>query len=196
MIYDDTLADFRRAIRNWIIFAAGHDRVFYAMTNFTRPKTQYLTYRIENITPDEFASYNGFDDQGREIVDLNHHVAVSIRCYRDDLSGSVPLTPMSVLNQLVHSINKKEIYYNHFSRNCIGHLDSSTVSDRSIPLDSHEWEQRAMVLLNFHVIIRDVDEGTTLTSDVNQVIWEQTSDIESTGNTVVENGTVTGPTQP
>lgn len=174
--YAQTMADFRAAIATWIRYVVGHDRVFYAQTNFTRPKQQYVTYRIVNVTPDELPSYAGFNpDTGREIVDLNHHAVVQIICYKDDLSDPlVPRTPMAVMNDMVHSVNKKEIYYRYFSTENIGHLDSSTITDRSIVIDNNDWEQRAGVLMTFHFVIRDEDEGTTLTSDVGRVILEQT----------------------
>ena len=190
--YAQTLSDFRTAISTWIKYEVGHERVFYAQTNFTRPKQQYLTYRIVNITPDEFASYVGYDENGKEIVDLNHHAIVQINCYKDDFSDPVvPNTPQAVLNTLVHGINKKEIYYRYFSTENIGHLDSGVVTDRSIPINNHDWEQRAGVLMTFHFVIRDVDEGTNLTSDVGEVIISETLNEGSTE--VVHTDSITFP---
>lgn len=188
MPYAQTVTDLRGVINTFLRQVVGHDRVYYASTNFSKPKQQYFTYRFLTMTPIESAGHVGHDMMDREITYLHYRVAVDFWCYKDSSGASPVSTPMDALMNVRHALSKREVVYNNFTLNKIAYQTSSTISDRTVPLDGAQFEQRSTFTAFFHMVIEQSDlssDGAIETVNLTETLNEESTEIIQT-DTVME----------
>lgn len=179
--------DFSINFQEFVKSVVGHDRVYYAMTNFARPKEQYVTYRPRITNPMDRGSFRRFDSDGNSIYSLNYIIDVEVSCYKEfydvnapDPSLIIPILPQDVISAIMHRIENKGVAYKYFWQNGAGHHKNSVVEDRPVPLDGVNWEQRSVGTMTFHMIIEDVRTDEPFDQDIDGFI--QTVIFDSTGH--------------
>lgn len=164
--------DFSINFQEFIKSVVGHDRVYYAMTNFPRPKEQYVTYRPKIVNPMDRGSFRRFDSNGNSVYSLNYVIDVEVSCYKEflDRTSMIPILPQDIVSAIMHRIENKGVAYKYFWQNGAGHFRNSVVDDRPVPLDGVNWEQRAVGTMTFHMIIEDVRSDDTFDPDIDGFI--------------------------
>jgi hypothetical protein len=186
MSYQQTVQDFRNAIFDLIEEVLGHSRVFPARTNFVKPKLDYVTYRIANMTPYERAGYLPDDGPEINISYLVYEVIVDIESL-DPQENAISGVAQANCARIRHGFDMREIHYKHLDLNNIGYLRSSTISDTSAVLDGEQWEQRAAFTSIFSIIVKQSDVlGTTGAIEEVQI----TENIDADGNIIVQTDTI------
>lgn len=177
----EALLDFTTLFKTYVEYVVGHSRVYYAKTDFPREEIQYLTYRPIKIHKMDRGGITRFESDGRAVVSANYVIDIELVCYKEYYlpeDGNTPaqyILPSDVLSDIQHTLEHRQVAYHFFNRHRAGHLRSGDIDDRSVPLSDVNWEDRARCIMQFHMVIEDVE--STFDPDIDG--WIQTVDFDS-----------------
>ena len=156
MSYQQTMKDFRNAIFDLTKETIGHSRIYPARTAFIKPKTDYITYRVANITPMNSPGALPDTDTEKNRTYIVYEILVDIEAI-DPAENAESGTSQATCARIRHGLDIEEIHYQYLSKNNIGFLRASTISDTSSVIDGEHWEQRAAFTSVFNVIVVQSD---------------------------------------
>lgn len=183
------MKDFRYSVFDLIKESLGHSRIYPARTGFIKPKTDYTTYRVANITPLNSPGYLPDTATEKDISYLVYEVLVDIESI-DPSQTAESGTAQATCARIRHSLDIEETRYQHLQLKNIGFLRASTISDTSSVIDGEHWEQRAAFTAVFSII---VVQSTTFESSGSIETVLITENIDTGGSTIINSDEITYP---